>query len=378
MSRNRKYKAFNQHFFEEQLRDSRIGSLIVIVAFSIFLYADVSVYKYPPVIAEYRIALITYFVAIGLLSFRLKYYPDILRMMFKIGVAALMYFTIVFKIVITMYRPEYSGRAGQVYIMIMIGILIFAGLARTWLPWLLTSNIILYLVAEYLLKGFVMDGFYDYFNAFFMTVMAIVFNYLFKHSKFNEYSANLLMQHKIDELRNEILKRQVLENKLKEMATFDPMTSCYSRRAGLDLLKEMVELADGECRPLSICYLDIDNLKEVNDTYGHKMGDVYINEFVRTVKDNCRHTDFIIRLGGDEFLLVLPNTPVSAAEVVWLKIKSMMDDYSNRHHSKLRLGASHGMAEYFDSNYESIESFIDAADKKMYAEKKKSNKLRVR
>lgn len=378
MSNKREIKAFNQFFFREQLRDSRIGALVVASTFSIFLYADLKVYHYPTLIAQYRVGLVVYYLSIFFLSYKLKYYKEVLGWLFKIGSVGLIYFTVLFKAVIEISVPDYNDRTSQVVIMVMIGMLIFSGLARSVLPVLFVTNILGYLAVEYLVKGFNMNGFYDYFNALFMTLMALIFNHLYIKSKHNEWNASKEMQQKIDELRIEILKRQVLENKLKDMVTYDPLTGCYSRRAGLNLLKDIVNLANEESNPLSICYLDIDHLKDVNDTYGHKVGDTYINEFVKTVKEHCRQTDFCIRLGGDEFLLVMPNTSLAAAEVVWLKIKSMMNEYSQRSNSHIHLGASHGLAEYFSNNYATIESFIDAADAKMYAEKKKYDKLRVR
>ncbi len=320
MTKNRDFSKYCDHFYSEQLRDSRVGALIVVSAFMLFLYADLMVYKYPSAVFHYRLTIIVFYAMTLGLSYLIREKRRLLRTLFDVGLVMALGFTTLLNTLLGIMRPELHERGAQVYIMITIGALLFAGLARRILTFALISNLMVFMTFEFINFGFSMDVFYTYFNIIFLTITASVFNQIYVQSKWNEFVAVDMMQGKIDELRLEIRKRQVLESKLKEMATYDALTNCYSRGGvGLQLLEEMISAADDECKPLTICYLDINNLKEVNDTYGHTMGDAYINEFVRMVRENCRQTDICIRLGGDEFLLVLPRTSISSAEVVCLK-----------------------------------------------------------
>lgn len=101
-----------------------------------------------------------------------------------------------------------------------------------------------------------------------------------------------------------------------EMAIVDPLTSLHNRRYFESQLPPLLQAAAGRGRPLSLMILDIDHFKAVNDTYGHDAGDAVLQGFAARVKSYIRSSDLLCRLGGEEFIVVMPETPSSMAATV--------------------------------------------------------------
>ena len=110
--------------------------------------------------------------------------------------------------------------------------------------------------------------------------------------------------------------------RLRASSRTDPLTGVANSRAFLELLKREIERARRYHRPLTLAYLDLDNFKNVNDTFGHAAGDKVLQTVVSTVAASVRVTDVLGRLGGDEFALLLPEADMPAARTVVEKILS--------------------------------------------------------
>ncbi|WP_268050189.1 GGDEF domain-containing protein [Clostridium ganghwense] len=181
-----------------------------------------------------------------------------------------------------------------------------------------------------------------------------------------------MMAEKID---NEIINRNSKEKKLVKKATIDEFTGIYNRSAGLEILEHKFKIAKKNNDILSICFIDLNNLKYVNDRFGHNTGDEYIKKCVETIKKEIREKDIFMRLGGDEFLIVFTKTSYEEAEIVWQRIKNNIDRYNENNTKEYELSMSHGIETLHNNNFYSIKKFIDSADIKMYKEKKKIKKL---
>ena len=107
-----------------------------------------------------------------------------------------------------------------------------------------------------------------------------------------------------------------------EMAIVDPLTSLHNRRFLETQLPPLLQAAAGRGRPLSLMILDIDHFKGVNDTHGHDVGDEVLQAFATRVKGFIRGSDLLCRLGGEEFIVVMPETPSSVAATIAERIRA--------------------------------------------------------
>lgn len=175
----------------------------------------------------------------------------------------------------------------------------------------------------------------------------------------------------------DISERKKKEKKLNHFASSDMLTGIYNRRMGLELLEKEIRTAQRRKSYLTICYLDVDGLKLVNDQFGHQEGDQLLKKVVQIIKKNIRKSDTFCRMGGDEFLIIFPESRKEEAEEVWERI---LADFTRNNQDKdilYPLQASHGLVECQQGCYaegKEIDRLIELADKKMYLEKQKHNK----
>ncbi|WDM85661.1 PleD family two-component system response regulator [Ehrlichia sp. JZT12] len=154
------------------------------------------------------------------------------------------------------------------------------------------------------------------------------------------------------------------------MAITDPLTGCYNRRYFDMHFYNMINESLQKDKTLSIMILDIDHFKEVNDTFGHTVGDELLQQFKERVSENIRITDLLARFGGEEFVIILPDTTISIAEQVAnriltvIKEKPFITSVGNIHKT-----VSIGIAEVQKSDIDNIKQLIDRADKCLYEAK---------
>ena len=158
------------------------------------------------------------------------------------------------------------------------------------------------------------------------------------------------------------LMTRVGENEL------DELTGAYTRRRVFEILRHEKLRADRGAGPLSLCLLDVDNLKRVNDTLGHQAGDVQLKMVVLAVQRELRNIDYIGRYGGDEFLLVLTQTPVGGARECADRFRRALETRSaSEIGAGLAITVSVGVAEYRAGG--SIMETVRRADAALYRAK---------
>lgn len=122
---------------------------------------------------------------------------------------------------------------------------------------------------------------------------------------------------------------------------------------------------------LSLAIVDIDDFKSVNDTFGHLFGDKVLKEIANILKNNLRGDDVITRWGGEEFIIVLPNTEVKSAKVVFNRIRKMIE----KHDFGCKITVSGGIASV--NGYIESDKLIEMADKALYEAKKRKNIIAI-
>jgi diguanylate cyclase (GGDEF)-like protein len=155
----------------------------------------------------------------------------------------------------------------------------------------------------------------------------------------------------------------------EEDANLDPLTKVLSRRSLEFILSSQFHISKISKRPLSIAMMDIDNFKQINDRYGHQIGDCVLRKVAGLIQDNLRKSDFIFRYGGEEFLILLPFTSKRDAFFVVDKIiKKLSDTQIKCGEFKDRVTISAGISSIEDA--EDIYTLVSKADKALYRAKK--------
>ena len=175
-------------------------------------------------------------------------------------------------------------------------------------------------------------------------------------------------------LKKEIARRESLEKELERLATVDKLTSIYNRYK-MDLsLEEQIEIAKRYERVLSIIFFDIDFFKNINDTYGHKTGDVVLKELSQFISNQLRKSDIFGRWGGEEFLVILPETPKSEAVKLAEKLRKNIEMHDFKKIGKLT--CSFGVTTFKQND--TAETIVSRVDKKLYKAKQNGrNRIEV-
>lgn len=159
--------------------------------------------------------------------------------------------------------------------------------------------------------------------------------------------------------------RQLHENekKLIEMSMTDPLTGMANRRHLMEYLQAEVHRYQRDHKPFSVIMVDIDLFKHVNDEFGHEVGDVVLKTFSNLMKSCVRNVDLVARLGGEEFVIVLPNATLADA---LSKANQLRYDIEHLYYDCLKGGvtASFGVAEFHEAD--DVSSLLKHADEATY------------
>lgn len=188
----------------------------------------------------------------------------------------------------------------------------------------------------------------------------------------------------MDEMKNLSLIDDQISEKLKSInideiskmshyfneMIYDELTKAFNRKSGLSKLSNILENAKIINADLSLCFIDVNGLKDVNDILGHQDGDKLLVSTVECIKGEIRSQDFIIRMGGDEFLIVFNGARHEIAEKVWHRIYLRYQEINDNENRPYLISVSHGIVGIDKDNNADMEALIKKADELMYIEKK--------
>ena len=166
------------------------------------------------------------------------------------------------------------------------------------------------------------------------------------------------------EILAECLRRGLEYEDLFLRASNDPLTGLSNRRVFDDRIQGMIDSARRHRMPLSMISMDLDKFKEINDNLGHQMGDKVLQEVARVLKSAVRSTDLLVRMGGDEFLLVLDNTGVSSARILAERLCTAVDELDIWADDHTKLGVSIGLSELQPD--EELRTWLERTDDILY------------
>jgi diguanylate cyclase (GGDEF)-like protein/PAS domain S-box-containing protein len=174
------------------------------------------------------------------------------------------------------------------------------------------------------------------------------------------------------EVFREISARKKMEEQLKAAAMTDVLTGLLNRRGFFTLSDQQCKLADRTKRRLALLYLDLNNMKKINDDFGHEEGDRALIDTAGILKSTFRGSDVIARIGGDEFSVLLTEPPATGIEnIVINNIQDNLKAFNEKSGRSYNLSLSMGFA-YFDPEQNcSIGDLVSRADASMYEDKKR-------
>ncbi len=163
------------------------------------------------------------------------------------------------------------------------------------------------------------------------------------------------------------LKR--VEIKMRELAHKDILTGLYNRRGFMSFADQLLKLSDRAQRGLILIYADLDNLKQINDVYGHEAGDRAIESIAAVLKETFRKSDIIGRVGGDEFAILAMEAKAESLDALRKRLKQNLKMTKYNIDSLHPLTFSLGIIYYNPEKPRSIEALLKSADQLMYEEK---------
>ena len=168
-------------------------------------------------------------------------------------------------------------------------------------------------------------------------------------------------------------EQQLLIEKLEVQSLYDPLTGILNRRGFFKQLHKMYSESVREGVPVAVISVDMDNLKYINDTYGHSEGDEAIVFTAKALTKACGSRMFCSRIGGDEFMIA-GNVPEEIAVRFGRKLKALFDEHNEKDGKKYQMGFSLGLMQAKASAETAVEEFIRQADYRMYEQKEEHRK----
>jgi diguanylate cyclase (GGDEF)-like protein len=178
------------------------------------------------------------------------------------------------------------------------------------------------------------------------------------------------LRKRIAELEKAALKHKILEEQLREVTIRDELTGLLNRRGFFTFAEKQCEIAGRNNLNLSFLFLDLDGMKKINDEFGHKVGDEALIDTANILKKSFRASDIIARIGGDEFVIIIMETPETHVEPLTVRFKANLNTHNTTEKKSYKLSLSFGLTKYSPENPCAIDKLISEADKLMYGQKR--------
>ncbi len=156
---------------------------------------------------------------------------------------------------------------------------------------------------------------------------------------------------------------------LIELATSDELTGVYNRRGFMALGEKSLKLCQRSHLPASLVYLDLDDFKKINDSYGHAEGDRVLSLFAENIKDISRDSDVVARIGGDEFAILFADSLGDGSESIISRIKNGLKKIILREKLNYEIGFTYGIISYDPDKHSSLAELLEQGDALMYQHK---------
>lgn len=185
---------------------------------------------------------------------------------------------------------------------------------------------------------------------------------------YGKITAVTVVSKKITELKK-------MEEELRTLTLTDALTGLYNRRGFLTLAEQHLKIAYRIKTRVFMLYADLDNLKYINDTFGHQEGDSALKETARILKETFRESDIIARIGGDEFAVMPIGNTEESVTILTTRLENNLADFNKKKKPNYTLSVSIGITHYDPAHPVSVEELLSQGDKLMYEQKLRKKKF---
>jgi diguanylate cyclase (GGDEF)-like protein len=188
------------------------------------------------------------------------------------------------------------------------------------------------------------------------------------HNTHHKSTTIQALSHLISVSVNEL---ETAQEELKALSITDPLTHLYNRRYFTDASSTLFNLSLRDKKPLSLIMIDIDKFKNINDTFGHTIGDHVLVRLAHLLQESHRKSDFVCRYGGEEFVILLPETDLNSAFSVAREFREKIEScsISLENHQTIKFTVSLGVSQIDHAKDTSIENILNRADEALYIAK---------
>jgi len=240
---------------------------------------------------------------------------------------------------------------------------------RQWWLWSTTVTVLILLtlaIASFAFPALLNqeDSFYGfYLNQAVRALVGIVL--IFSVYLVYQQTTIIRMRNQIADQFESLARVETLTNEVYKLAALDQLTGLYNRRSGELRLGEEISRAVRHGRPLTLLLLDVDGLKQINDRFGHAAGDLMLQGFSQRLQRAIRGSDLAARIGGDEFMVLLPECKLEEVKHVLARVDGLQLNYEGQ---SISCRCSRGWTDYRPG--ESAEQLMKRADAALYADKR--------
>ncbi len=167
----------------------------------------------------------------------------------------------------------------------------------------------------------------------------------------------------------DVTERKEFEARLRTMSIVDELTGLYNRRGFLTLCAQQMKVAEREGKGMELFFIDLDGMKQINDTLGHKAGDSALVDVTDVLRQTFREADILGRIGGDEFAVLAVNAGEESREEIMRRLRDVLDSRNKGRPQRPPLSLSIGSASYDPQNPDTLDQLLARADSLMYEEK---------
>jgi len=369
--------AYNNHQIKETIRLGKILVVMGLIGASVFIFQDFT-NSYKMSLLPVQLVLLGTLIGYGLYivlvenkkNHTIEWLNTLILLWLVVSAAILILFTYMVQ---GPYHPQ-TLLALEAYIVDIFFVFLFAGVSSKWLHLICGIPYIALVGLTAILSQSTFSELFIYFtNTTLITLLVIFLSYKKERDSFNTFISKLRLQNELahNAQITEVLKATLEENEklnknLEYLAMTDTLTGSYPRSAGIEIINNEIKHCKRLGLEMSLIFIDVDGLKNVNDTHGHAQGDKFLQIIIENFKQRIRTTDHIVRMGGDEFLIALPQCDLENATSLIEQVKLSLESISVM---AVKPTFSYGITIFDPDTSVTLNELIEEADLLMYQDK---------